>query len=99
MRPPIGQTVTGEGHPVLLLHGLGADHTQALALLSDSVPATRIAADMPGHGDTDLLDDEPVTFAAFADLAAAVLDSLHRNRALPPVPSRSSVSRWAPASP
>ena len=88
MRPLVSHALTGEGPAVLLLHGLGGDHAQALGLLPDTVPATRIAPDMPGHGDTDLLDDEPANFAAFADLAAAVLDSLHRERGLPagPVP-------------
>ena len=51
---------------VLLLHGLGGDRRQALGLLPDAFPATRIAPDLPGHGETDLRPDEPITFAAFA---------------------------------
>jgi len=76
MRPEISYSRTGDGRTVLLLHGLGGDRRQALSLLPDTALATRIAPDMPGHGDTDLIDGEPVGFAAFAALTAALLDAL-----------------------
>jgi pimeloyl-ACP methyl ester carboxylesterase len=58
---------------VLLLHGLGGDRLQALGLLPDDFPATRIAPDLPGHGETDLVPGEPITFAAFAARVAGQL--------------------------
>jgi pimeloyl-ACP methyl ester carboxylesterase len=58
---------------VLLLHGLGGDRRQALGLLPESFAATRIALDLPGHGERGLTPDEPLTFAAFAQEAAALL--------------------------
>jgi pimeloyl-ACP methyl ester carboxylesterase len=67
-------TATGSGPAVLLLHGLGGDRRQALGLLPDDFPATRIAPDLPGHGETDLLPNEPITFAAFAAEVAKLLD-------------------------
>lgn len=76
MRPPVTYAITGDGPGVLLLHGLGGDRQQSLALVPDDVHATRIAPDMPGHGDTDLIDGEPVSFAAFAALAANLIDIL-----------------------
>ncbi|WNV86005.1 alpha/beta hydrolase [Umezawaea sp. Da 62-37] len=75
MRPPITSTLVGTGPPVLLLHGLGGDRRQALGLLPDDLDATRIAPDLPGHGDTDLVEGEPITFAAFAALTADLLDT------------------------
>ncbi|NMO51392.1 alpha/beta hydrolase [Actinoplanes sp. TBRC 11911] len=59
---------------VLLLHGLGGDRRQALSLLPEAYAATRIAPDLPGHGSTDLIPGEPITFAAFAARAASQLD-------------------------
>ncbi|MBM2618610.1 alpha/beta hydrolase [Actinoplanes sp. LDG1-06] len=72
---PLFHTLAGSGRPVLLLHGLGGDRTQALGLLPSTFEATRIAPDLPGHGDTDLTPDEPVTFAAFAERVAGLLTS------------------------
>jgi len=60
---------------VLLLHGLGGSRAQSLDLLPPDVRATRIAPDLPGHGDADLPADHPVSFAAFAALVADLLDS------------------------
>jgi pimeloyl-ACP methyl ester carboxylesterase len=78
-REPITVTVADSGaSPVLLLHGLGGDHRQSLGLLPTSVAATTIAPDLPGHGDTDLLVDEPVSFVAFADLTARAVEVLSR---------------------
>ncbi|MET1073346.1 MAG: alpha/beta hydrolase [Umezawaea sp.] len=76
MRPPIACAPVGTGPPVLLLHGLGGDRRQALGLLPHSVDGTRIAPDLPGHGDTDLVAGESVTFTAFAALTADLLDTV-----------------------
>lgn len=75
-RPPLSFTVTGTGPPVLLLHGLGGDHDQALGLLPDGFAATRIAPDLPGHGRTEMVPGEPMTFAGFAAEVAGLLARL-----------------------
>ena len=79
----LSHTVTGEGPPVLLLHGLGGDHEQSLALLAPEERCTRIAPDLPGHGETDLADDEPATFDHFAARVADLLDELMPHTAMP----------------
>ncbi|MFC4948694.1 alpha/beta fold hydrolase [Pseudonocardia sp. GCM10023141] len=61
---------------MLLLHGLGGDREQALRLIPVADRHTRIAAEMPGHGDTSIEDGEPITFAHFAELTADLLDHL-----------------------
>lgn len=77
-----------DGPPVLLLHGLGGDRAQSLTLLAPEAHYTRIAPELPGHGETDLADDEPVTFAHFAALVADQLDELIDRGRIPegPVP-------------
>ncbi|WP_158697996.1 alpha/beta fold hydrolase [Streptomyces prunicolor] len=72
----MAHTIVGQGDPVVLLHGLGGDRRQSLGLLPPQGPIQRIVPEMPGHGTRDLLDDEPVSFAHFADLVAQLLDSL-----------------------
>lgn len=74
-RPHLSLKLVGAGRPVLLLHGLGGDRTQALGLLPETFRCTRVAPEMPGHGHTDLLDDEPVSFDAFASATAEVVDA------------------------
>jgi pimeloyl-ACP methyl ester carboxylesterase len=75
-RPRPAYVLTGDGPPVLLLHGLGGDQDQALRMLPAEERRTRIAVDMPGHGDTAIASDEPVTFEHFAELTAALLDHI-----------------------
>lgn len=48
---PINVAVQGEGRPVLVLHGLGGDSMQSLALLPVGSPVTLIAPELPGHGE------------------------------------------------
>ena len=81
----LSHTVIGEGPPVLLLHGLGGDREQSVALLAPNERWTRIAPDLPGHGETDLGDDEPVTFEHFAARVADLLDELVPGTAVPVV--------------
>jgi pimeloyl-ACP methyl ester carboxylesterase len=73
---PINVVVQGEGPPVLVLHGLGGDSKQSLGLLPVGSPVTLIAPELPGHGDTDLLPEEPANFDAFATLCASILDGM-----------------------
>ena len=70
----IGYRDIGSGPPVLLLHGLGGDAGQSLGLVPDSLLWRRIAPEMPGHGSTELSEDDELTFEAFSDAAAEVLD-------------------------
>ena len=70
----IGYRDIGSGPPVLLLHGLGGDAGQSLGLVPDSLLWRRIAPEMPGHGSTELSEDDELTFEAFGDAAAEVLD-------------------------
>jgi pimeloyl-ACP methyl ester carboxylesterase len=61
------------GPPVLLLHGLGGDHTIWNALLPLLSPEFRvIAPDLPGHGQSPT----PVERVTFASLEASVLGLL-----------------------
>lgn len=76
MRPLLSYALEGHGAPVLLLHGLGGDRHQALDMLPGECGGTRIAPEMPGHGATDLLPDEPVTFAAFSQATTDLLTHL-----------------------
>jgi pimeloyl-ACP methyl ester carboxylesterase len=82
-RSQISVTLDGRGSPVLLLHGLGGDQTQSLGLLPDDLHVTRIAPELPGHGQTDLLDTEPVGFAPFTSLVAASIDRLQDTGRIP----------------
>lgn len=75
-QPPISRVVEGDGDAVLLLHGLGGDHQQSLGLLPADLAARRVAPDLPGHGDTDLVPGEQLTFAAFAQHTADTFDTL-----------------------
>ena len=64
---------------VVLLHGLGADHLQALAFTPSAAELDsgwqRIAVDFRGHGETRALGNaETLNFAAFAEDVASVLD-------------------------
>jgi pimeloyl-ACP methyl ester carboxylesterase len=87
-RIPISYGLTGSGPGVLLLHGLGGDRHQSLTLLPDDFPATRVVPEMPGHGETDLVEGETLDFATFAQLAADLIDDLrhHERLASGPIP-------------
>lgn len=87
MNPPISVTTTGSGRRVLTLHGLGGDAHQSLGLLPAELELTRIAPDLPGHGDSDLGEHQAVGFQTFATIVAAVLrQSLAPGAAPAPVP-------------
>lgn len=70
----------GEGPPVLFMHGLGADRSQARAALGGLPELKSIVLDMPGHGETILNParsvESQVGFGTYARLARALLDHL-----------------------
>ena len=80
MNQPIAWIEAGGGQPVVFLHGVGGSCTAwgpQLRGLSDRFRC--IAWDMPGYGDSELL--EPLTFEAIADRLVGLLDTLAIQRA------------------
>jgi pimeloyl-ACP methyl ester carboxylesterase len=75
----IAVRVEGEGRPVVLLHGLGADSSQVLAALPAPTGHRCIYPDMPGHGVTP---SGKAGFRQFADLVRALLDQMGIERAV-----------------
>src|SRR3954452_1897757 len=82
---PIGEIAllqAGQGHPVLLLHGLGATKASFLptvAALADSFRV--IAIDLPGFGDSAMPLGAPYAPPFFARSVVEVLDALDIDRA------------------
>jgi 3-oxoadipate enol-lactonase len=77
---PIAWIEAGGGPPVVFLHGVGGSRTAwgpQLRGLSDRFRC--IAWDMPGYGDSELL--EPLTFEGIADRLVGLLDTLAIERA------------------
>ena len=80
MNQPIAWIEAGGGPPVVFLHGVGGSRTAwgpQLRGLSDRFRC--IAWDMPGYGDSELL--EPLTFEGIADRLVGLLDTLAIERA------------------
>ena len=80
MNQPIAWIEAGGGPPVIFLHGVGGSRTAwgpQLRGLSDRFRC--IAWDMPGYGDSELL--EPLTFEGIADRLVGLLDTLAIERA------------------
>ncbi len=80
MDGPLAWRETGDGEPVVFLHGLGGSRTSwepQLARLSDAFRC--IAWDMPGYGVSVPL--VPLTFTAIADSVARLLDDAGVGRA------------------
>lgn len=80
MNQPIAWIEAGGGPPVIFLHGVGGSRTAwgpQLRGLGDRFRC--IAWDMPGYGDSELL--EPLTFEAIADRLVGLLDTLAIQRA------------------
>lgn len=66
----LASRVSGEGAPVLFLHGLGGDHTVWNATLAELAARRSIAPDLRGHGRSPLPEGARLTFAEHeADLA------------------------------
>ena len=71
MSQAIAVEAKGEGRPVVLLHGLGADSSQLLTALPPTIGYRYFYPDVPGHGRTPL---DAFGFAHFADRVQALLD-------------------------
>jgi pimeloyl-ACP methyl ester carboxylesterase len=75
----IAVRVEGDGHPVLLLHGLGADGSQLLNALPPEIGYRYFYPDLPGHGDTPLGRSG---FQHFADRVRGLMDGQGIERAV-----------------
>jgi pimeloyl-ACP methyl ester carboxylesterase len=72
----------GQGHPVVLLHGLGATKASFLPTVAALAGSFRvIAIDLPGFGDSVMPVGAPYDAAYFASAVAGVLDALGLDRA------------------
>lgn len=79
----IAVELSGEGRPLVLLHGLGADRGQVRTVLPAPAGFQCIYADMPGHGETPLqAASGEIGFDQFAVLLRALLDRLGIARAV-----------------
>ena len=77
---PLAWRETGDGEPVVFLHGLGGSRTSWQPQLAGLSGAFRcLAWDMPGYGASTPLT--PLTFAAIADAVARLLDAAAVERA------------------
>lgn len=72
--PRIHVNVTGEGRPVLLLHGFLGSGAMWNNLLQAFEGCTCIIPDLPGHGESDV-SDEPYTIDLLADVAADIVEA------------------------
>ena len=85
---PSGDLRILERHPegeihLLLIHGLGGRLEHWLPLMSRTGPAMHsIAMDLPGHGESDCLDDDGPTVASLAQAARAVIETLGLRRVI-----------------
>ena len=80
---------TGEGTPVLFMHGLAANRSQAhcvLARLAQNIKFRLITVDMPGHGESELPatdgNEASVGFEFYSQVGFALLKHLNVNCAI-----------------
>jgi len=79
----IAVELSGEGRPLVLLHGLGADRSQVQTALPPPDGFQCITPDLPGHGETPLqVGVGEVGFGRFAMLMRGLLDRLEIERAV-----------------
>ncbi|MDE2385286.1 MAG: alpha/beta fold hydrolase [Alphaproteobacteria bacterium] len=74
--------VSGQGHPVLWQHGLGAPFSQPAAVFPEADGFQRITLACRGHEGSDLGPPGELTFTAFSNDALALLDHLGIERAV-----------------
>lgn len=79
----IAVELSGEGRPLLLMHGLGADRSQIQAALPPPAGFQCVYPDLPGHGETPLQAGAVgIGFSRFAALIVGLLDRLDIARAV-----------------
>ena len=77
----VGVDATGEGAPLVLLHGFPHDRSLWAPQLAAAPPGVRVLApDLPGFGESASLAD--ASFDAWADGLAGLLDALRMERAI-----------------
>ncbi|MET0863466.1 MAG: alpha/beta fold hydrolase [Nakamurella sp.] len=80
--PVLGYDRVGAGEPLVLLHGFGSTRDDFAALVPDlSRDFDVLSIDLPGHGDSPMIDERPsvaaLTDAVIADLDAHGVDRVH----------------------
>ena len=73
---------SGAGRPVIFQHGLGADATQAQALLGGMEGVQLISLDCPGHGKSPLPASYAPSFAAYTAEVLRLMDHLGIEKAV-----------------
>lgn len=71
---------TGTGAPLVLLHGLGADHAMWNVLSGVTSRFDTLSYDLPGHGDT-AAPETPIEIQDLSDQLAIILDQAGIERA------------------
>ncbi len=73
--PVLGYDRFGSGEPLVLLHGFGSTRDDFAALIPDLADDFEVLAiDLPGHGESPMIDGRP-SVAALTDAVAADLDA------------------------
>jgi len=80
--PVLGYDRVGSGEPLVLLHGFGSTRDDFAALVPDLARDFDVLSiDLPGHGDSPMIQDRPsvaaLTDAVATDLDAHGLDRVH----------------------
>src|SRR6478752_2163031 len=73
--PVLGYDRVGSGEPLVLLHGFGSTRDDFAALVPDLARDFDVLSiDLPGHGDSPMIQDRP-SVAALTDAVATDLDA------------------------
>lgn len=74
---------SGDGKPLVMLHGLGGSRQDAMNLLSDTEGVQLLTLDLRGHGDTDeLVEERDASFHTFSEDVLAFLNHLNLRQLL-----------------
>lgn len=73
----LGVRESGEGRPLLLIHGYGVSHLEYRHVIEPLSRRMRVVApDLPGHGESDAPDGYPYTYAGLAQTIVGLLGVL-----------------------